>query len=112
MALKPWQKIGLSLITVGVTATTVYFGYKAIKKHLDSKKTKEKEKDTSQIKTVPKVDNKAAADKLAVKIVNQTAVANKERGGKTKYDNDLIQGWLSEMSDLGYSYKDGKAVKK
>ena len=39
--LKPWQKIGLSVLTVGVTVTAVYFGVKAIRTRM-AKKAAEK----------------------------------------------------------------------
>lgn len=38
MALKTWHKVTLSLITAGVTITSLYYGHKALKKYLASKK--------------------------------------------------------------------------
>lgn len=46
--MKNWQKIGVSVLTVGVTVTAIYFGVKAIKKHMakkaEQKKAEEKPK--------------------------------------------------------------------
>lgn len=36
--MKTWQKVGISALTVGVTATALYFGYKALKKVRAKKK--------------------------------------------------------------------------
>lgn len=35
--MKTWQKVGLGVLTVGVTATAIYFGYKAFKKKMVAK---------------------------------------------------------------------------
>lgn len=40
--MKTWQKVGLGIVTVGVTATAVYFGYKALKKRLAKKEADKK----------------------------------------------------------------------
>lgn len=40
--MKQWQKIGLGILTVGVTATAVYFTVKAIKKRMNAKKAENK----------------------------------------------------------------------
>ena len=41
--LKTWQKVGLGVLTVGITVTTIYYGYKGLKK-LIAKKEAEKAK--------------------------------------------------------------------
>ncbi len=44
-------KIVISLLTVGVTATAAYYGYKAIKKHLAKKKAAKEAIEKEEITT-------------------------------------------------------------
>jgi len=36
--LKTWQKVGLGILTIGVTGTAIFYGYKALKKRMDKVK--------------------------------------------------------------------------
>lgn len=54
--MKTWQKVGLGIVTVGVTATVVYFGYKALKKRLAKKEADKKA--AEPVKEVAKVAKK------------------------------------------------------
>ncbi len=36
--MKTWHKVGLSLVTMGVTATAIYYGIQAFKKKRDKQK--------------------------------------------------------------------------
>ncbi len=55
--MKPWMKIGLSVLTVGVTVTALYFGVNAIRKRMA--------KNADQKTTDKKVEQ--AADKVVKK---------------------------------------------
>jgi hypothetical protein len=55
--MKPWMKVGLSVLTVGVTVTAIYFGVKAIRKRMA--------KNADQKTTDKKVEQ--AADKVVKK---------------------------------------------
>ena len=67
MDAKKTGKIVLSLVTIGVTATAVYYGYKAFKKHAAKKKA------------ALEANDKAAKEKETPAPAKSTAPAANER---------------------------------
>ena len=103
--LKTWHKVAIGIVTVGVTATTIYFASKAIKKRLAKKKEEEGKK------LLPKVDvkkdivltpseKKAKADKLAGQIKAMIDQGQDSSAAPLK----------DELNNLGFTYDKGRAI--
>jgi hypothetical protein len=102
--MKTWQKVAVGVLTIGVTGTAIYFGYKAIQKHLDKKK---KEKDGSA--PVPKVDVKKvpARKPQLISSIQHELKNNKMDVFKDVPDKDfekLSEQELSQLNDLLKKY--------
>lgn len=90
--MKNWQKIALSVLTVGVTATTIYFGVTAIKKKMAEKKKKE-----DGDKPVPKVDVKKDIPPRKAQLI--ATIQDKLKKGKLDAFNGVTDGDFNKLSE-------------
>lgn len=108
--MKPWQKIALGVVTVGITATAIYFSVKGIKKMIAANKKKNDSKTPIEKEVLLPSEKKTKADQLAMQIRNKYDGVNKQVANLTPNDNTQIQGWKDELKKLGFGYDNGKAI--
>lgn len=108
--MKPWQKVALGVVTVGITATAIYFSVKGIKKMMAANKKKDDGKKPVAKEPLLPSEKKAKADQLAMQIRNHYEDVKKKVDGKTPADEKMIADWNAELKKLGFTYDNGKAI--